>query len=376
MKILVVSSWDGGGVSTAIGNIAAPLSQRGVRYSAFGWHGWHKNTRWANFCDNLYSDSEVKLTELLVREHFDVVHLVDTACPPPYNVNLWLERARYRGGIVCMSQNAIQELLPNQKGHVFVACSQGSRDVMARTISHPIRVVHNGVDVQKFQPVPVEKPQRPILLWVGRALDFKQKDTHGFLYLAANLLQSNYDFLLVDGGDDPDALRLKDWFGDRVRYASNLSFDELVTVYSQVAASGGAMISTSTFEGFQFVMAEAASCGCPMIAPLAPGLEWIENDGIGLTYAREAALQGLLDCLKQLEDAGRREELVDAAHQAIARTYNNVTMAEGYYQCYLDAIELSKQAPAETARDRMTRRFWAKALSVRHAPARRKATSS
>lgn len=375
MKVLVVSSWDGGGVSTAIGNIAAPLRERGVRYSAFGWHGWHKNTRWANFCDKLYSDSQIKLTELLVREHFDVVHLVDTACPPPYNVNLWLERARYRGGVVCMSQNAIPELLPDQRADVFVACSQGSREVMARTIDRPIRVVHNGIDVEKFVPVPVEKPARPILLWVGRAIDFAQKDTQGFLHLAANLLDSPYDFLLVDGGEAYEDLRIKDWFGDRVRYASNLSFDELVTVYSQVAASGGAILSTSTFEGFQFVMAEAASCGCPMIAPRATGLEWIENDGIGLTYEREAALQGVLECLKQLEDPARRAELVSAAHAAIARTYNSVTMAEGYYQAYLDAIELSKKAPPATPRDRIAQRFWERGLALRHAPRRRKARS-
>ncbi len=374
MRVLVVSSWDGGGVATAIGNIAAPLRARGVSYCAFGFHGWHINTRWAQFCDRLYSDSQIKLTELLVREHFDVVHLVDTACPRPYNVNLWLQRARFRGGIVCMSQNAIQELLPDQKAHVFVACSEGSRDVMARTIARPIRVIYNGVDVEKFRPVPVSKPPRPIILWVGRALDFKQKDTHGFLYLAASLLESNYDFLLVDGGNDYEALRLKDWFGERLRYASNLSFDQLVTVYSEVAASGGAMLSTSTFEGFQFVMAEAAACGCPLIAPRATGLEWIENDGIGLIYERHEALKGILECLKQLQNESLRKKLVSGAHEAIARKYNSTTMAEGYYQAYCDAIALSREEPPESPRDRTARRFWDGALAMRHA-ARRHRTS-
>ncbi len=367
MKILVVSSWDGGGVSTAISNIAAPLSERGVSYSAFGFHGWNPNTRWAGFCDRLYSGLEITLAELLVREHFDVVHLVDTACGPTYHMNQWLSRARYRGGVVCMSQNAISEVAPDQRADVFVACSQGSRKVMAQTIVRPIRVIYNGVDTDKFRPVPVEKPPRPIVLWVGRALDTKQKDTSGFFYVVANLLDADTDFVLVDGGSHFDELRIRDWFGERVRYESNLSFDQLVVLYSQVAASGGAMLSTSTFEGLPFVMVEAAACGCPLVAPRANGLEWIQDDDIGLTYERESALRGVLECLQQLKDPQLRQSLVSRSQAAIARTYNSRTMAEGYYQAYLDAIEASQDAPPETWRDRVARCAWASALRLRHA---------
>src|SRR5205823_2600133 len=149
----------------------------------------------------------------------------------------------------------------------YIACSEASRDHMSKFVSKPIRVIPNGVDTAEFFPRQLAAPPRPVLAWVGRSADLRQKDVFGFLHLAASLHDQGYDFQIVDAGAAPDELRLSDWFGERVRYRSGLRPDELGLFYSEVAASGGALVSTSAFEGLPFVLLEAAACGCPVIAP-------------------------------------------------------------------------------------------------------------
>jgi glycosyltransferase involved in cell wall biosynthesis len=372
MRILMVVAWDGGGIPTAMRFVADELRARGVTYSAFGFNGWNAQSRWGDFCENLYSNQEVSLSELLVRERFDVVHLTDTACPPPYNTNLWLKRARYSGGVVCMSQNTIQELLPDQFAHVFVACSEASRNVMARTISAEIRVIPNGVDTSHFYPRPTTPLSRPVLAWVGRAGDYEQKDIHGFLHLAANLYESPYEFWIADAGNSLDKIRLKDWFGHRIKYHSQLDRNELAQFYSDVASSGGAIISTSTFEGLPFSLLEAAACGCPVIAPNAPGMEYIESDKTGLLYERDDGVKRVNECLGKLRDSIVRERLICGAHEAIKQRYNSVRMAEDYFAAYEDSISRAKSQPTTTAMEKTQRRVWARALATKRSLRRSK----
>lgn len=371
IKVLVVSAWDGAsGVLTVVRSLAELLRDQNVTYSAFCFNGWGQGSRWASCCEHLYDNRDISLTEVLVREQFDIVHLVDTACSSAYNPNLWLRRARYRGGIVCMSQNTIPEVQADQMAHVFVACSEASRDVLAQTISAPIRVIANGIDTDQFYVEPVEVPARPVLAWVGRADDFAQKDIHGYLHLAASLMNSSHDFWIADVGNNPDAFHLKDWFGERVHYFSQLNRNQLRVFYNQVAQSGGAIIATSVFEGFHLALAEAAACGCPMIAPRAPGLEWIPDGKIGLVYDRYDGVQGIQDCLDQLGHPEIRNRLVSDAQKAVQECYNSARMASEYYQAYQEAGQAAKASDVEDAQARWKRRFWSEALRVRRAARR------
>ncbi len=366
MRVLIINIWDGGGIPTAMRCVAEGLKGRDVKFDAFCFNGFHPHSRWAEFCADLYDHRECSLTELLVKRHYDVVHMVEAAGPPPYSANLWLERAAFRGGVICMCQNTIYELLPEQFAHVYLACSEASRHFMEKFISKPIRVVPNGVDTTRFYPRPVAAPSRPVLAWVGRTSDLRQKDIFGFLHLAASLLDEPYDFWIVDGGGSREPLRLEEWFGDRVRYEQNLDAGALAVIYNQVAASGGAVVSTSAFEGLPFALLEAAGCGCPVIAPQAPGLEYLEPGKTGLMYERHDGLKALRAAVHALADESLRRRLVEGGFQMIRERYNHQSMAEGYYAAFQDAVALATRAP-NPWRDAVKSRFYSAALAGQRA---------
>lgn len=345
MRVLIVNIWDGGGIPTAMRFVADGLKGRDVQFDAFCFNGFHSHSRWAEFCGNLYTHRERSLTEVLVRNHYDVVHMVEAAGPPPYSANLWLERADFRGGVVCMSQNAIYDLLPEQFAHVYIACSEGSKQFMEKFISKPIRVIPNGVDTARFHPRPTSIPSRTVLAWVGRTSDLRQKDIFGFLHLVASLLEESYDFWIIDGGGAWEALRLPEWFGKRVRYEQGLDAEAMAVIYSQVAASGGAIISTSAFEGLPFALLEGAACGCAVIAPRAPGLEYLESGKTGLIYERHDGLKGLKAAVHALSDNALRKRLVEGGFQMIRERYNSQRMAEEYHIAFRDAAMLAAKTP-------------------------------
>lgn len=348
MRVLIVVLWEGGGVITAMRNVAAHLRDKGVRFSAFSFNGFAPNSRWGEFCDELYCNRELSLTELVVSKKFDVVHMLEEAGPAPYSTNLWLDRAGYNGGVVCMSQNTIHKMVPGQFAHVYIACSEASRDFMRTFINDPIRVIPNGVDTDHFRPQPLEPrdvPPRPVLAWVGRSTDVKQKDVFAFLHLAAALADDanpGYDFWIADADPENPLLRLANWFGDRIKYHHELTRDQIAVFFNQVAASGGAVISTSAFEGLSFAMLEAAACGCPVIAPRAPGFEYIRDGNSGLLYDRSDGLAALKKCVARLKDPAVRTALTEGAAADISALYNSRCMADGYSAAFVDAIEAAR----------------------------------
>ncbi len=373
MRVLIVIVWDGGGVITAMRNVATHLRDKGVVFSAFCFNGLAPNSRWGEFCENLYSNREISLTQLLVSEKFDVVHILEEAGPAPYSANLWLDRAAFKGGVVCMSQNTIHAMEPEQFAHVYIACSDASRDFMRKFISKaPIRVIPNGVDAEHFQPRPVQPrdvPPRPVLAWVGRSTDLKQKDVFAFLHLAAALADEKdpgYDFWIADADPENPLLRLCDWFGERVQYRNQLTRDQIASFFNQVAASGGAVVSTSAFEGLPFAMLEAAACGCPIIAPRAPGFEYIRDGTSGLLYDRRDGVCELKKCVSRLKDPAVRQALVNGAATDIKSIFNSRTMADGYYSAFVDAIESARVTQNRRARawDALHGEFYARAIQA------------
>lgn len=363
MRVLCVTAWDGGsGCMTVVRSIAEQLRPHGVAFEAFCFQGFLPDSPWLQVSSKLYNHHEETLTEVVGRGRFDVVLIVDTAYPRPFSATLWLRRAGFRGGIVCMSQNTIPELRAGDQADVFVACSPASQAVMQRAIKDPIRVIPNAIDLDYFRPRPATQAPadgRPVLGWVGRGNDFKQKDIHGFFHLAAALRGRGYRFAVVDGGQNIEEVRLRDWFGeDEVEYHSQLTRDEMAAFYNRLTASGGALISTSTFEGLPLCLLEAMACRCPVIAPRIPGTEILDERGLALMYDRSAGLEQVIDHVYGLADAAAREALVDHAAQVVRQDHASSNMAAAYHAAFHDAIDVARANHASGLTTRLSAAAW------------------
>ncbi len=103
MRVLIVSAWDPmSGVTTVHWLLARRLAQHGVRYSAYAFDGWRADTWWT-FCDELIGGPSPTLAEVLMSGDYDLVHCVHTTYSPPYGVETWVRRARFRGPVVLIA---------------------------------------------------------------------------------------------------------------------------------------------------------------------------------------------------------------------------------------------------------------------------------
>ncbi|MEN3534603.1 glycosyltransferase [Microbispora sp. ZYX-F-249] len=150
------------------------------------------------------------------------------------------------------------------------------------------RVVPCGVDVTAFHPhvEPLERPERPRLLSVGRLVPRKGLET------TIRALQYLRDTeLVVAGGPpaaelhhDPEVTRLR-WLAtqagvsDRVRFLGRVERDTLPALMR----SATAVVSVPWYEPFGMVALEAMACGVPVVASAVGGQkETVVNNVTGL----------------------------------------------------------------------------------------------
>jgi hypothetical protein len=145
--------------------------------------------------------------------------------------------------------------------------------------------------VDRFQRSPrLDADARPIVAWVGRVKDAKQKDFARFSRIAAILAARGCRIWVVDGS----AATLDDVAGAEFGHApydawhTRLESSEMPELYQRVAASGGVVLMTSRYEGFPLVPLEAAASGAATIGPSVVGLREAILPETGALYPADA----------------------------------------------------------------------------------------
>ena len=361
MKILLVDPWGLAGITTCYAHLAKYLISQGHTCDAYCFmEKWPDGYMLEPYCHNMIS-APTSLTELLVRGDYDMVHLTACCFSYPLSAAVHLKRARFHGGVVVMSQQPIEYEIPENVADALVGVSASSAEALRKKNKQEVHLISNGVATDIFYPKAMpEKPERPILAWIGRATDLSQKDVHGFLYLVSALRDQNYDFWLVDGDQEigEHIKRLPKWFGTRIKYTRKMPYSQVADFYRTVAASGGAVISTSGWEAMAFAILEAWACGCPTIVPRAKGFEHCEKYKASLIYDQEDALSQILELVSQLHNSARREELIQKGYEAIAQEFSGEHMAESYLKLYETVLQERQGKTSRNNSDLLSRNVW------------------
>ena len=186
-----------------------------------------------------------------------------------YRVSTWMERTAYENadGVIAVSrsmQDDVQELygVPLEK----------------------VRVIFNGVDVEKYKPTfNLEvlarygiDPERPYILFVGRITHQK-----GIMHLlrAAAHLQDGVQVVLCATDPDTEELgremaqrleELKARNGLRIIWVSRfVPVDDIIPLYSHAAI----FVCPSIYEPFGIINLEAMACGTPVVATAVGGIK-------------------------------------------------------------------------------------------------------
>lgn len=175
-----------------------------------------------------------------------------------------------------------------------------------------LHVMRNGVDLQRFRPLPLEESRRqlgiaggPVLLSVGHLIERKG---HHLAVAAMPLVLQHHpkaNLLIIGEGEERGRLQAQIdsmGIGGHARLVGAVPNDRLVNWYS----AADALILASSREGWANVLLEAMACGTPVVATRIWGTpEVVAEDAVGLLVERrdgEALGKSLLSLLAQPRD--------------------------------------------------------------------------
>jgi glycosyltransferase involved in cell wall biosynthesis len=206
-----------------------------------------------------------------------------------------------------------------------IAVCQALKDEMLRQAGpdgglagDKIRVLRNGVDLERFRPVdPVAARARlglaaPALLSVGHLIPRKGHD------LVLRALAELEGFQLMIVGRGPELARLQALaatlgVADRVRFCGAVAQDELCVYYSAAAM----LVLASDREGWPNVLLESMACGTPVVATRVWGSpEVVRAPEAGVLVARR--------------EPGAIAAAIRALHAAMPARTSTRAYAEGF----------------------------------------------
>jgi len=177
---------------------------------------------------------------------------------------------------------------------------------------------------------------RPILLFVGRFVDYKGVDV-----LLRAMCGIDADLMLV--GDGPRRMVLQDLafelgVSDRVHFLGEVGDDSLLAWYH--ACDALVLPSVTRQEAFGMVQLEAMLCGRPVVSTdLGTGVAWVnqhERTGLVVPPGDAAALHEAIARL--FGDADLRKRLGRAARARVNEEFSDTRMCAETLSVYRDAI--------------------------------------
>ena len=233
--------------------------------------------------------------------------------------------------------NRLANVLAFRVSRRIVANSRDVATYIMRTYAAPatpIRVIYNGIDVERFSPA-VEAERPGPIVTIGRMVE--QKNHALFLQAAAALGQEMAHMRFVIVGDGP--LR-----GSLEGQAARLGIADRVTFAGQrgdvetILPAASLFWLTSRWEGMPNVILEAMACGVPVLTPDVGGVRELVRDGVdGFIVPRDDAHAFVLRSRQLLNDTvlwrsqsraarGRAEEFSTANMiETMAQVYSEVT---------------------------------------------------
>ncbi|WP_226480837.1 glycosyltransferase family 4 protein [Natrinema amylolyticum] len=232
-----------------------------------------------------------------------------------------------------MQREVVQEL-----PHVLTVSESAKHRTVTDFGADPesIRVVHNGIDTDLFEPVD-RSADRPRVMTTVSA-DVPLKGARHLLEAFATVREEIDAELVVigefDEGGDCDRLISTLGIEDAIETHSEISYERMVELYGTADVA----VVPSIYEGFGLPAGEALACGVPVVATTGGGLPEVVGDAGVLVEPGDA--DALAEAVRDLlADDQRRRRLGERGRDRIVEEFDWERAARETVDTYRDAIE-------------------------------------
>ena len=352
LRVLMFRSvCDTGGLASWMLIHARALQRLGVECHFFFCDGSRRIPEFEKTAPTTVAPIEAFL-DLVATDAYDVLHIPggDPVCE-------LLTLVPVKPRIVATNHGGISSVWQSTNCHARTAVSRAMAELDQPLTDVLVEAVPNGVDCDRFTP-PAAGSLRvgdaPIVAWVGRTASIVQKDFPRFLRIAALLAQRGVRLWVADAHD-------ADWtIFERlgcprppIERWECVPYEHMPDFYQDVAASGGALLMTSPFEGFGLAAAEAAACGLTTIAPDVLGLRESVQEGLnGTHYPADASDADVAARVLAWIGEWTPDRAATAAATARSR-FSAAVMASRYLEIYRrpHPLKFTGELPADAARE-------------------------
>ncbi len=221
-----------------------------------------------------------------------------------------------------------------EKTH-FISISKAHRKMFRKTTIHSI--VHNGIDTDLYA---FEAKKEDYLLWLGRLSKAKNEDgsfmdPKGVRWAIKLARETNSRLLLSGNVEDMEFFNteVKPYLNDKIQWIGpvshelSLSKTEVVKLMQKARAF---LMTINWYEPFGLVMAEAGSCGTPVIAFDQGAVPEIIADGqTGFIIPSEQGIDGLKQALSKIDSIKP-----ETCRQHIKTHFSVDKMVDAYSEVY------------------------------------------
>lgn len=227
------------------------------------------------------------------------------------------------------------------KNCFFVCISKAQRKLAKKT--KIFKIIHNGVDTKLYSFC---KKREDYLLWIGRLSKAKDKkgnflDPKGVRW-AIKLARETGSKLLLSGNVENFEFFKRDvepYLSEKIKWIGKISTEQPLTkkqVAKLMQRAKAFLMTVNWYEPFGLVMAEAMSCGTPVIGfDRGSVSELVLNGKTGFVVKPKEGIKGLKRALKNIEKIKPED-----CRNHVEKNFSLEKMVENYEKAYKEILNL------------------------------------
>lgn len=269
---------------------------------------------------------------------FDIIH---NHCYPEF-INLLIEKNIKTPMVTTIHAQMTPELdetLSFFKKSCFICISETAKKLAKKTKIY--KVIYNGIDTNLYK---FSEKKEDYLLWIGRLSRTKDKkgnfmDPKGIRWAIQLARETNSKLLLSGNVEDPKFFEkdVKPYLSKKIKWIGPISPEQPLTkkeVAKLMKKAKAFLMTINWQEPFGLVMAEAQSCGTPVIGfDRGAVSEIVVNGKTGFVVNPKQGIKGLKRALKNIDKINPRN-----CRKHIEENFSLEKMAENYEKVYQKII--------------------------------------